>query len=92
MQIILDFSVRQPYPIPKISTTLQELDGFTYAMAHGLLHHQVGPNGGQDVHHHIPIGQILILEITNGNEGLGRHLPGRKDGPDGNLRVCMSIY
>jgi hypothetical protein len=25
--------VRRPYPIPKISTTLQELDGFTYAMA-----------------------------------------------------------
>jgi hypothetical protein len=25
--------VRRPYPIPKISTTLQELEGFTYAMA-----------------------------------------------------------
>jgi hypothetical protein len=25
--------VRQPYPIPKISTTLQELEGFTYATA-----------------------------------------------------------
>ncbi len=25
--------VRKPYPIPKISTTLQELEGFTYAMA-----------------------------------------------------------
>ena len=24
--------VRRPYPIPKISTTLQELEGFTYAM------------------------------------------------------------
>ncbi len=24
--------VRKPYPIPKISTTLQELEGFTYAM------------------------------------------------------------
>ncbi len=23
--------VRKPYPIPKISTTLQELEGFTYA-------------------------------------------------------------
>jgi hypothetical protein len=34
---ILDFRelnkciVRKPYPIPKISTTLQELEGFTYA-------------------------------------------------------------
>jgi hypothetical protein len=25
--------VRRPYPIPKISTTLQELEGFTHAMA-----------------------------------------------------------
>ena len=25
--------IRRPYPIPKISTTLQELEGFAYAMA-----------------------------------------------------------
>ncbi len=25
--------VQKPYPIPKISTTLQELEGFTYATA-----------------------------------------------------------
>jgi len=25
--------VRRPYPIPKVSTTLQELEGFTYALA-----------------------------------------------------------
>jgi tRNA uridine 5-carbamoylmethylation protein Kti12 len=25
--------IRRPYPIPKISTTLQELKGFTYATA-----------------------------------------------------------
>ncbi len=25
--------IRRPFPIPKISTTLQELEGFTYAMA-----------------------------------------------------------
>ncbi len=25
--------LRKPYPIPKISTTLQELEGFTYATA-----------------------------------------------------------
>ena len=28
--------VRRPYPIPKISTTLQALEGFTYAMAQDL--------------------------------------------------------
>jgi hypothetical protein len=26
-------NIRRPYPIPKISTTLQELEGFTYATA-----------------------------------------------------------
>jgi hypothetical protein len=26
--------VRKPYPIPKISTIIQELEGFTYATAH----------------------------------------------------------
>ncbi len=42
MRTITDFRelnkqiVRRPYPIPKISTTLQELKGFTYAMALGL--------------------------------------------------------
>ncbi len=25
--------IRRPYPIPKISTTLQELEGFTYVTA-----------------------------------------------------------
>jgi hypothetical protein len=37
VRIITDFwdkrIVRRPYPIPKISTILQELDGFTYATA-----------------------------------------------------------
>jgi hypothetical protein len=39
VQTITDFRelnkriVRRPYPIPKISTTLQELEGFTYATA-----------------------------------------------------------
>ncbi len=42
MRTISDFTelnkriVRKPYPIPKISTTLQELEGFTYATARDL--------------------------------------------------------
>ncbi len=57
--------VRKPYPIPKISTILQELEGFTYATALDLnmgyyLHHQVGPNGIRDVYNHLPLEKVLI--------------------------------
>ncbi len=42
VRIISDFEklnkqiVRKPYPIPKISTTLQELEGFPYATTQDL--------------------------------------------------------
>ncbi len=42
--------VRKPYPIPKISTILQELEDFTYATALDLnmgYYHQIGPNGSK---------------------------------------------
>jgi hypothetical protein len=62
--------VCKPDPIPKISTTLQELEGFTYAtpfrLKHGLLYHQVRPRSRRDVHYHISLGQILVSEIVNG--------------------------
>jgi hypothetical protein len=65
---ILDFRelnkqiVGKTYPIPKISTTLQELEGFTYTMAH----RQVRPSSRQDVHCHISLGQVLLSEIAYG--------------------------
>ncbi len=56
--------VRKPYPLPKISTTLQELEGFTYAFnpgfKHGLLFHQVGPNSFQDLRYYVSVGQTLL--------------------------------
>jgi hypothetical protein len=52
--------VRKPYSIPKISTTLQELEGFTYAttldLNLGLLYNQVRPHSRQNVHYHICLG------------------------------------
>jgi hypothetical protein len=36
--------VRKPYPIPKIITTLQELEGFTYATDRDLNMGWAGPN------------------------------------------------
>jgi hypothetical protein len=61
--------VRKPCPIPKISTTLQELEGFTYATTldkYGLLYNQVRPHSCRDVHYHISLGQILLSEVANG--------------------------
>jgi hypothetical protein len=81
--------VRQPYPIPNISTILQELEGFTYAIALDL-------NMGYYTIILDPMTVkmciILVFEITNWNEWFCRHLPGRNDGPDGSPRVSASIH
>jgi hypothetical protein len=68
---------------------MQELEGFTYAMALDLNmgYYTIRLDGGRDVHHHIPIGYILIFEITNWDEWFCRHFPGQNDGPDGSPRV-----
>jgi hypothetical protein len=87
--------VRRPYLIPKISTTLQELEGFTYATALDL---NMGYNTirldpkAVEVYHHIPLGQILLYEVTNGICRFSRHLPSGNDGSDGSPRVCKSIH
>ena len=44
------------------------------------------------MYHHIPVQQILLPEIANGNEWFSRHLSSRNDGPNGNPRVCTSIH
>ncbi len=74
VRIISDFRelykriVLKPYPIPKISTTLQELEGFFnhFGLKHGLLYHQVRPRSCQNVHYYISTGQVLVSEIANG--------------------------
>ncbi len=88
--------VRRPFPIPKISTTLQELEGFTYATAldlnMGYYTIKLDPNEDRDVYHQISLRQILLPEIANGNECFSRHLPIRNDGPNGTPIVCTSIH
>ena len=46
-------TVRKPYPIPKISTMLQELEGFTYATA---LHLNMGYLWGKYSYLRLPMG------------------------------------
>jgi len=70
--------VRKPYPIPKISTTLQEMEGFSYATAldlnMGYYTIRLDPEASE-IHHHFPLGQILLQEITNGIWWFSRYLP-----------------
>jgi hypothetical protein len=62
--------IRKPYPIPKISTTLQELEGFTYAttldLNMGYYTIRLDPAAAKNVHYHIPMGQILVSDVANG--------------------------
>jgi hypothetical protein len=50
--------IKKPYPIPKIITILQELEGFTYATTLDLnmgYYNQVRPHSCQNVYDHIPM-------------------------------------
>ncbi len=92
--------IRRLYPIPKISTTLQELEGFTYATAlylnMGYYTVRLDPNAVKmftgDVHRHIFMGQVFVLKVTYGICRFSRHLPSRNDGSDGIPRVCESMH
>jgi hypothetical protein len=53
--------VRKPYPIPKISKILQELEGFTYATALDLnMGYYTIRLDPRDVYNHLLLGKVLI--------------------------------
>ena len=64
---------RRPYPIPKISTTLQELEGFTYAMAldlnMGYYTIRLDPNAVEMFTIIFPWGKYLYLRLPMGYAG-----------------------
>jgi hypothetical protein len=86
--------VRKPYPIPKISTMLQELEGFTYATALDL-------NTGYYTIRLDPVAS-KVCTITQGESNLIRdypwaleasgYNPSPNNGPDGILRICVCIH
>jgi hypothetical protein len=87
--------VRKPYPIPKISITLQELEGSTYATALDLntgYYYQVRHSGCQDVHYHISLGQILLSEIADGICQIGCHFSSGNGKPNGYSGVRKSVH
>jgi hypothetical protein len=88
--------VRRPYPIPKISTTLQELEGFTYAMAldlnMGYYTIRLDPRAVEMFTIIFPWGKYSYMRLPIGICWLSGHLPGRNDGSNGSPRVCKSIH
>jgi hypothetical protein len=65
--------VRRPYPIPKISTTLQELEGFTYAMAldlnMGYYTIRLDPRAAEMFTIIFPWGKYSYLRLPMGHAG-----------------------
>eukprot|EP01082_Thalassiosira_pseudonana_P014259 g13089.t1 g13089 contig7:848278-849423(-) len=61
---------RKPFPIPKISTVLQELQGFTYATAldlnMGYYTIRLDPDASKLCTIILPLGKILLCKATNG--------------------------
>jgi hypothetical protein len=80
--------VRKPYPIPKISMILQELEGFTYAITldlnMGYFTIRLDPTASEMCTIIFPWGKyLLVQETTHGLLKLSRHIPSPYNGPDG---------
>ncbi len=78
--------VRKPCPIPKISTTLQELEGFTYATAldlnMGYYTIRLDLQASEMCTIIFPWG-ILLFVVADGFCRFSRHLPSRNGKSDG---------
>jgi hypothetical protein len=87
--------VRKPFPIPKISTVLQELEGFTFATAldlnMGYYTIRLDPDASKKLHHHISVGKVFLQAITNGHCRFPSHFPRKDVGADGILGICTSL-
>jgi hypothetical protein len=89
--------VRKPFPTPKISTVLQDLEGFTFAtalvinMGYYTIRLDIGSRCIQNLHHHISLGKVFLQEIINGHCRFSRHFPRKDFRADGILGVCKSL-
>jgi hypothetical protein len=87
--------VRKPFPIPKTSRVLQEIEGFSYATAldlnTGYYTIRLDARCVQNLHHHIFLGKIFLQETTNGYCRFPKYFPKKDVGADGNLGVCKSL-
>jgi hypothetical protein len=83
--------VRKPFPIPKISTILQELEGFSYAIVLDLNIGYYTIRLGQSSHHHLPLGEIFLQEITDLHCKFSQNIPREIVRANRVHRVCMSL-
>ncbi len=102
MHTILDFRelnkfiVRKPYPIPNISTILQELDGFTYATAldlnMGYYTISLDPTASEMCSIIFPWGKYSYKRLIVGFGGSADIFPSPNNGPDGIPQICTSVH
>jgi hypothetical protein len=86
--------IRTPFPIPKRSMVLQEIEGFSFATA---LDHNMGcctirldPDASK-ICTIIFFGKVFLQAITNRYCWSSRHFPRKNVGADGILGVCTSL-
>ena len=73
--------IRRPFPLPSIHETRRTLEGFTFCSALlSISTWDFGPFRStstlKNLHHHPPLGQVLLSQTSNGPRMLTRHLPG----------------
>jgi hypothetical protein len=77
--------LRKAYPIPKISTTLQELEDFTYAttLDFNMGNYSIRLDPAASKMCSLSLGKVLVSATTHGVWRLSQHIPCSNDGPDG---------
>ena len=88
--------VRKRFPIPTISTVLQELEGFTLATAldlnMGYYTVCVDPYAPQNQHHHFSMGEVFLLQATDGYCRFSQHFSGKDVRAHGSLIAHKNLF
>jgi hypothetical protein len=87
--------VKTPFPIPKLSMVLQEIEGFSFAKAldlnMGYYTIRLDPDASKICIIIFPWGKIFLQAIANGYCRFSRHFPRKDVRADGILGVCKSL-
>jgi hypothetical protein len=88
--------IRKPFPIPKINTVLQELEGFTFATAldlnMGYYTIRLDTNASKICTIISPWGKYSYKRLPMGIAGSPDFFQAKNDGANGILRVCTSLH